>query len=587
MLTQILVLSPLLFALIVLVAGVKIRDVLTIFFVVFLGGVSVFHLIFIDEPLTYTLSHIFHQLFFVIDVMLLLFFLYVGIVKKHILVATLAISQIVLYGAVKFIGVTEGASDILIDNNSLMMYLIINIVGGIIIVYSLKYIESEEFSRFKKNAFIAMLFFFLGVMNFLVSANNIEVFFMLFELTTLCSYILISYRKDEISITNGLKALWMNQIGGVAILAALLLSIVSYKTIYFDILIANINTTYLIPIVFLLIAAFVKGAAIPFEKWLLGAMVAPTPVSAILHSATMVKIAPFLVLKLSIAMSGFLADSVMLFGTFGFFAASLLALSKNYFKEILGLSTIALLSFMMALAAIGTPESILAASILMVFHALSKALLFLQLGTLEKEFNLKYVNDIESLMSYSPLVVFFIVFGFASLTLPPFGVFIGKFMAFETFALMMKNNPIYILGLLFTALGSVFLTILYFKVLTKIFVKDMNLKDTMRKTISKFYSYTSGALALLLFIGIIWSLQKTSILSSWEIIVPMVLIFIVPALFFLFVFKNAVRVKEYNCGEKEEIVLNMYYLKTPEMMKKAIFIISIIMIAALFIGVIL
>lgn len=587
MLTQILILSPLLFALIVLVAGVKIRNILTILFVVFLGGVSVFHLIFIDEPLRYTLSDIFHQLFFVIDVVLLLFFLYVGIIKKHILVATLAISQIVFYGAVKFAGIAEGSSDILIDNNSLMMYLIINIVGGIIIIYSLKYIESEEFSRFKKNSFIAMLFFFLAVMNFLVSANNIEVFFMLFELTTLCSYVLISYRKDEISITNGLKALWMNQIGGVAILAALLLSIVSYKTISFDILIANIDSTYLIPIVFLLIAAFVKGAAIPFEKWLLGAMVAPTPVSAILHSATMVKIAPFLVLKLSIAMSGFLADSVMLFGTFGFFAASLLALSKNYFKEILGLSTIALLSFMMALAAIGTPESIFAASILMVFHALSKALLFLQLGTLEKEFNLKYVNDIESLMSYSPLVVFFIVFGFASLTLPPFGVFIGKFMAFETFAFMMKNNPIYILGLLFTALGSVFLTILYFKVLTKIFVKDMNLKDTMRKPVSKYYSYTSATLAILLFIGIIWSLKTTSILSSWEIIIPMVLIFLVPVLFFLFVFKNASRVKEYNCGEKEEIVLNMYYLETPEMMKKAIFIISIVMIAALFVGVLL
>ncbi|MDY0116639.1 MAG: proton-conducting transporter membrane subunit [Sulfurimonadaceae bacterium] len=584
MLTQFLILSPLLFALIVLFAGVKIRDILTILFVVFLGGVSIFHLLFIDEPLTYTLSHIYHQLFFTIDVVLLLFFLYVGFVKKHILVAALAISQIVLYGAVQLTGVGEGSSDILIDNNTLMMYLIINIVGGIIIIYSLKYIESEAFGRLKKNAFIAMLFFFISVMNFLVSANNIEMFFLLFELTTLCSYILISYRKDEISIANGLKALWMNQIGGVAILAALLLALVSYKTDSFDVLLANIDTAYMIPIVFLLIAAFVKGAAIPFEKWLLGAMVAPTPVSAILHSATMVKIAPFLVLKLSVAMTGFLADSVMLFGTFVFFAASLLALSKNYFKEILGLSTIALLSFMMALAAMGTPESIMAASILMVFHALSKALLFLQMGILEKEFNLKYVNDIESLMSYSPLVVFFIVFGFASLTLPPFGVFIGKFMAFETFAVMMKNNPIYILGLLFTALGSVFLTILYFKVLTKIFVKDMNLKETMRKPISKFYSYTSGSLAFLLFVGIIWSLQKT-ILSSWEILVPMVLIFLVPVLFFLFVFKKATRVKEYNCGEKEEVVLNMYYLQTPELMQKAIFVISIVMIASLFIGV--
>lgn len=223
-------------------------------------------------------------------------------------------------------------------------------------------------------------------MNFLVSTDNIEIFFLLFELTTLCSYILIGYRKDAVATQNALRALWMNQIGGVAILSALLLALVSYKTFSFELLIANIDATYLFPIVFLLIAAFVKGAAIPFEKWLLGAMVAPTPVSAILHSATMVKIAPFMVLKLSPAMSVFLSEAVMLFGTFVFFAASLLALSKNYFKEILGLSTIALLSFMMALAALGTQEAILAASILMVFHALSKALLFLQLGILEKSF---------------------------------------------------------------------------------------------------------------------------------------------------------------------------------------------------------
>jgi ech hydrogenase subunit A len=584
MLTQILLIAPFLFALVVVFAGVRLRNILTVAFVIFLACVSLLHLLFINEPLGYDLPHEFHTLFFFFDALLLLYFLYVGIAKKDTLVASLAASQIVLYGAVKFVGGGEGSHDLFIDNTSLMMYLIINIVGGIIVVYSLKYIESEEFGRLKKNGFIAVLFFFLGVMNFLVSTDNIEIFFLLFELTTLCSYILIGYRKDAVATQNALRALWMNQIGGVAILSALLLALVSYKTFSFELLIANIDATYLFPVVFLLIAAFVKGAAIPFEKWLLGAMVAPTPVSAILHSATMVKIAPFMVLKLSPAMSVFLSEAVMLFGTFVFFAASLLALSKNYFKEILGLSTIALLSFMMALAALGTQEAILAASILMVFHALSKALLFLQLGILEKEFHLKYVNDIESLMSYSPLVVFFIVFGFASLTLPPFGVFIGKFMAFESFAAGIQESPVFLAALLFSALGSVFLTILYFKVLTKVFVRDMRLGTSKTKEIATTYKYTSWALSILLGAGIVWSLER-QLFGMWEIVIPALLIAIVPLLLFVFILKNAHRVKEYNCGEKEEAVLNMYYLHTPPALQKIIVVLSLVFLGSLFLGV--
>lgn len=93
------------------------------------------------------------------------------------------------------------------------MLLVINIVGGLIIFYALKYIDSEEFSQIKKNSFIALLFFFLCVMNLIVSTNSIEVFFLCFELTTLCSYLLIRYRGDKKSKKNALRALWMNQIG--------------------------------------------------------------------------------------------------------------------------------------------------------------------------------------------------------------------------------------------------------------------------------------------------------------------------------------------------------------------------------------
>jgi ech hydrogenase subunit A len=498
---SLLILAPILFSFIVLVVNVSTRNILAILFVTILGVVSLLNFVSLSTPVVIAFPYYFHNIFILLDSVVLLYFLWQGIIKKHALVAVLALIQIILYSIVLLLVPTLESNDILVDNISSIMYLVINIVGGLIIIYALEYVESENFSKIKKNGFIAILFLFLGVMNFIVSTNNIEIFFLLFELTTLFSYVLIAYRGNEISLANSLRALWMNQIGGVAILLALIFSIAKYDTLYFDILISNIDSLYLLPVAFLVIAAFVKGASIPFNEWLIGAMVAPTPVSAILHSATMVKIAPFLMLKLAPAMSGFVSVTVTLIGTFVFFTASLLALSKDCFKEILGLSTIALLALMMALAAVGSEQAINAALVLIVFHAISKALLFLQAGILEKNFHLKYVDDIDGLVNRSPLTVFFIIIGFASLTLPPFGAFIAKFMAIESIANEIIKNPLYAFALVFIALGSVFLTLLYFKVVTKLFAKNVDVKQEHTK-LSNYYTIPSFILLILLIIGI-------------------------------------------------------------------------------------
>ena len=583
---MLLVTSPLLFALMVLVPNIKFRNVFAVIFVIILSSLSVTYILPGNSIVAFSLPHILHKLFILIDSALLLYFLWQGVLKRHMLVTLLASVQILLYAIVVFLSPMIVGNDIFIDKVSSVMYLVINIVGGTIIIFALKYIEEEQFSRFKKNGFISMLFLFLAVMNFIVSTNNIEIFFMLFELTTLFSYILIAYRGDELSVKNSLRALWMNQIGGVAILLALLLSIFHCDTVYFDQFIENMDDLYLLPIVFLIIASFVKGASIPFDKWLLGAMVAPTPVSAILHSATMVKIAPYLMLKIAPAMSEFVSVTVTLIGTFVFFAASLLALSKDYFKEILGLSTIAFLALMMALAAIGTDEAVMACLVLIVFHAISKAMLFLQAGIMEKTSHLKYVDDINGLINHSPLVVFFIVIGFASLTLPPFGAFIGKFMAIESITNEIIKTPLYIPALIFLVLGSVFLILLYFKVLTKLFAKDVDVSADEKIKLSKFYTFPSYMLLVLLIVGIYFSFER-ELLSSIEIIVPFVLIAVVPFLFMLFVFKKAHRVKEYNCGEKDEIKLGMYYFDIDESYKNAITYISIASMIILVLGVLL
>jgi len=558
----------------------KIRNFLVTSFVVVLGFYSLY-LFSISSIFSYTFSYEMHIVISVLDTILLVYFLAQGIKYKDKLVYILASTQIILYGAILYFAPNMQGVDILSDELSRVMFLVINIVGGAIIIYALEYIESEDFSRLKKNSFIVILILFLGVMNTLVSTNNIEIFFFLFELTTLCSYLLIRYRGDRVAVENSLRALWMNQVGGVAILFALVFSISFYNTVYFSELLKVVDGVFLIPVVFLVIAAYVKGASFPFQSWLLGAMVAPTPVSAILHSATMVKIAPFIILKLSPAFSPLLSITISLFAGFVFVGASIMALNRDFFKEVLGLSTIAILSLIMALAAMPSEEARYAAIVLLVFHAISKALLFLQAGILEKNYHLKYISDIDTLADKAPRTLFFIIIGFASLTLPPFGAFISKFLAIEAVTSQILINPLYIFVLLSLIIGSVFLVILYFKIITKLLNKEA-FKNSLKEKLDFKYRLSSNILFVSLFIGIF----LVNSLNILEILIPLILIFISPFLFKYFLFKNAPRVKEYNCGEKGEFEVGVYnYALSDDTIEKMMYISIALIIVHVVVGV--
>lgn len=579
---QLLIFLPLLFTITLPFNSIRVRNVVTYIYVFVLMFISL-NVFFSSSTITLNFPHVYHQIFIFIDSAVLLYFLHQALKYKNKLVLLFALAQIILFGIVLLMEPSANSYDILIDSVSLVMLLVVNIIGGIIIIYALKYIASEDFKECKKNLFIAILFFFLGVMNLLVSTNNLEIFFLAFELTTLCSYILIRYRLDDLAVQNALRALWMNQIGGVAILLALIASIMYYETIYLDVLLKVVDDMFLLPISLLIIAAFVKGASIPFDRWLLGAMVAPTPVSAILHSATMVKIAPYLILKIAPAFSPMLAMLVLYFGSFVFMSASILALSKDFFKEILGYSTIALLGFMMAIAALGTEEAIQIVLILIVFHAISKALLFFQAGILEKVYHLKYLHDIDYLASRSKLVVFFVLVGFASLTLPPFGAFIGKFSSIELLSSLIEKNIFYIFPLVFILLGSVFLTLLYFKVVTKLLPKTN--EEFEEVEIPFTYKFTSFALVALL-IGGVYVSYLYSFLGTTEIVISSVLIVVTMLMLFVVNFKNVKIVKEYNCAEKDDKELGAFYFEIPALYKSIItYSVIVLMCMILIVGV--
>lgn len=404
--------------------------------------------------------------FLVMDGVLLGYFAYTGWQNRHWTILFLSIVQIAVLSVLETLPSPQGY-DIVVDRLSLFMFLLINIVGSLILVYATRYVRDETDDPFRQRIFLALLLSFIGVMNLLVSTDNLEWLYLFFELTTLASFWLIGFRQNDESARNALTALWMNQIGGVALLGAILVAKTALGSIYLSEIIAGGGDYLLLFASFFAIAALIKGAQLPFSGWLLGAMVAPAPVSAILHSSTMVKIAPYLLLKISpVLASSAVGWIIALIGAVSFLVSALLALREENFKKILAYSTVSLLGLMVLTAALATPLSVLASLMLIVFHGISKALLFMGAGILEKRYHIKSIESVQGLMTQAPYLSSLIVLGFLSVALPPFGVFFAKWLVYES-----GNGFPTLFLLVFIAVGSVALTLLYFKTLSR-FISD-------------------------------------------------------------------------------------------------------------------
>jgi ech hydrogenase subunit A len=578
-----------------LIAPKTIGRILTIGSVIGLSAISVYLYLTVDGPISFQVSHLVNQVVAGADILLLLYFGYVAIKRKSILVGIMSVLQL---GALLFLlsklGHEEGAQ-FFIDKLTLFMYLLINIISGVIAAFSLQYIDEEDCSSYRKKFFMATMMWFIGVMNMIVSVDNLEYFFLLFELTTLASYLFISFRKDEVSINNALTALWMNQIGGLAILGAMIYSVVflGLNIITFTGFISNVPALGLLPFALLAVAALIKGAQMPFSKWLLGAMVAPTPVSALLHSSTMVKIAPFIILRLSPAIQGTpVATVIICLTAFVFLVAAISALAQDNFKRILAFSTISLLGLMIMMAAIGTPVAITAALILILFHGISKCMLFLNAGILERVFHLKSASDMEKLGEVGPFTALVVAIGFMSLLLPPFGAFIGKWFSLETIGAGIGDQKIiYALILVALACGGAVLSLLYFKVLGLLIARNGSKDEVKFEKMNILYSGNIKILIGFILVGAIafpWLMGNffapvASELSHLNIgvdivgsnlilgnvklpFIPMLIAFIMLPLTLILAmvvkFKKVDRAKEYMCGEKIDYRFSSMYFST-------------------------
>lgn len=378
---------------------------------------------------------------FILEMLIAVFILYLGIVYKKWLVVALILVQsvVMLYFELVFAHSVHVQSNMFMDEFSIIMALIIGIIGSLICVYSLGYMkffhEHHPEMPDRRPWFFAILFLFLAAMFGLVFSNNLMWVYFFWEVTTLCSFLLIGYTKTEEATNNAFSALWMNLLGGVAFAGAIIyLAMFGNGIMGMTDLLASGKIIALIPAALIGFAGLTKAAQLPFSSWLVGAMVAPTPVSALLHSSTMVKAGVYILVRLApIFQSTFTGYMIAMIGALTFLIASGIAISQSNAKRVLAYSTIANLGLIVACAGIGTYEAIWAAILLIVFHAVSKSLLFLSVGTVEHRIKSREVDDMNGLIVRMPKIAAMMVIGIAGMFLAPFGMLISKWAAIRAF----------------------------------------------------------------------------------------------------------------------------------------------------------
>ena len=399
----------------------------------------------------------------VLDFLLLFAMLYYGFKLKSRLIQVLTGFQILFLAIFEFFVVDHSQTlpTFAMDNLSLVMVLIISIVGSLICIYALPYMDEHEkhlkLMHSRQPHFFLVLLAFLGAMNGLVLSNDITYFYFFFEVTTFCSFLLIGHDATKEAIQSATRALWMNCLGGAALVIGMMWAYSAADTLSITAMVqgGTLEGAMLFPFALICFAGMTKAAQLPFQGWLLGAMVAPTPTSALLHSSTMVKAGVYLILRFSPAFAGtFLSTMVGLAGGFTFVAAAAMAVGQSNAKRVLAYSTIANLGLIIACAGMNTPEAHAAAILLIIFHAISKGLLFCCVGTIEQDIGSRDIEDMRGLWTHSPRLAFVTVTGIMTMFLPPFGALLSKWMAVEAVA----DN---VLLVLMIALGSAF-TVVYF-----------------------------------------------------------------------------------------------------------------------------
>lgn len=388
------------------------------------------------------------------------YIIYLGIKNKKYLVSLLMLLQgiVLCWIEFKLLHGIEIEYNMFIDKFSLIMAILVGIIGSLICLYAVGYMNDYHHHhkdiKDQRRKFFFVIFVFLSAMFGIVFSNNLMWLYFFWEITTLCSFLLIGYTKTEEANNNAYTALLLNLLGGLAFAVALAYLASKTGILELDKMLVADKGLVLIPVVLICFSGLTKSAQMPFSSWLLGAMVAPTPTSALLHSSTMVKAGVYVIVRLAPILNGTAAGlMVALVGGFTFLIASLIAIAQNDAKKVLAYSTIANLGLIVTCGGIGTYESVWAAVLLIIFHAVAKSLLFLCVGTVEHNLGSRDIEAMHGLIKKMPKLATMMIIGIAGMFLAPFGMLISKWAALKA---IVDTNPVLTIFIAFGSAATLF-----------------------------------------------------------------------------------------------------------------------------------
>lgn len=323
-----------------------------------------------------------------------------------------------------------------LDGLSRLFALLICGIGALVLIYSSGYLEGHR----HLGRFYALLLLFMSAMLGTVLADNLLTLFVFWELTSFSSYLLIGFEHGrEASRKAALQALLVTGGGGLALLAGFLILGRIGGSLELSVLLGQGELIrahqFYMPVLLLVLAgAFTKSAQFPFHFWLPSAMEAPTPVSAYLHSATMVKLGIYLLARLSPALGGTLAWYYLLAGTGGvtMLIGAVLAIVQTDLKRMLAYSTVSALGTLTLLIGLGTTQAVKAFALYLLVHALYKGALFLIAGAVDHATGTRNVRELGGLRPAMPIVFVAALLAALSMAgLPPLLGFIAKELVYE------------------------------------------------------------------------------------------------------------------------------------------------------------
>ncbi|MBD1396078.1 putative monovalent cation/H+ antiporter subunit A [Pontibacter sp. JH31] len=331
-----------------------------------------------------------------------------------------------------------------LDGLSLLFALLITGFGTLIMVYAGGYLKGNSLL----GRFYLYLTLFMTAMLGLVLSGNLISLFIFWELTSISSYLLIGFgHEQESSRNSALQALLVTGLGGLALMAGLILVGMAGETYTLSELLTRgdmvtSHALYLPALVLVLLGAFTKSAQFPFHFWLPNAMAAPTPVSAYLHSATMVKAGVYLLARLTPVMGGteVWQYTLMIVGGITTLLGAWLALQHSDLKAILAYTTISALGLLVTMTGIGTAPALEAMLVFLLAHALYKGTLFLVAGNVDHATGTRDIKQLYGLArSIRPTAIAALLAGFSMAGVLPFFGFIGKELVYEA---VLEESPL-------------------------------------------------------------------------------------------------------------------------------------------------